>query len=260
MDGLTLLGLIIAFSSIIVGQMFEGGEIHSLLNLPALFIVLGGTVGAVMIQTPFQTFRRAFRILPWIFRPPELPFDRSREQLIDLARRARQFGLLSLEEHLEREKNLLMRQGLELLVVGVDKQTIRQVLETEIVRTEDQDMRAAHVFESMGGYSPTIGILGAVLGLIQVMRNLADPSELGVGIAVAFVATIYGVGFANLIFLPVANKIKTCIANQIHHDEMIVEGLVSMASGESPNMLNLKLNNYGQHHQHARKKKESGQP
>ncbi|KTC86399.1 flagellar motor protein [Legionella brunensis] len=258
MDGLTLLGLITAFSAIIGGQMFEGGEIHSLFNLPALLIVLGGTVGAVMIQTPFRTFKRAFRILPWIFRPPEQPFDRSREQLIDLSRRARQFGLLSLEEHIEREKNQLMRQGLELLVVGVDKQTIRQVLESEIIRTEDQDMRAAHVFESMGGYSPTIGILGAVLGLIQVMRNLADPSELGIGIAVAFVATIYGVGFANLMFLPIANKIKSCIANQMHHDEMIVEGLVSMASGESPNMLNLKLNNYGHHHQNARKKKESG--
>lgn len=256
MDGLTLLGLIIAFAAIIVGQMFEGGELHSLMNFPAFMIVLGGTLGAVMIQTPFRTFKRAFRILPWIFRPPEQPFDRSREQLIDLSRRARQFGLLSLEEHLEREKNQLMRQGLELLVVGVDKTTIRQVLEAEIVRTEDQDLRAAHVFESMGGYSPTIGILGAVLGLIQVMRNLADPSQLGIGIAVAFVATIYGVGFANLMFLPIANKIKSCIANKSHHDEMIVEGLVSMASGESPNMLNLKLNNYGQHHQNARKTKE----
>ncbi|KTD39400.1 flagellar motor protein [Legionella nautarum] len=255
MDGLTLLGLITAFLAIIIGQMFEGGSIHSLMNLSALMIVLGGTLGAVMIQTPLSTFLRAFKILPWIFRPPKLPYDKSREQLIELSRKSRQFGLLSLEEHLEREKNPLMRQGLELLVVGVDKQNIRQVLETEIDRCEDLDMRAAHVFESMGGYSPTIGILGAVLGLIQVMRNLAEPSELGAGIAVAFVATIYGVGLANLVFLPVANKIKSCIANKLHHDEMIVEGLVSMASGESPNMLNLKLNNYGQHHQHERTKK-----
>ncbi|VEH12043.1 flagellar motor protein [Legionella jordanis] len=212
-----------------------------------------------MIQTPFRTFKLAFKLLPWIFRPPEQPYEQSREQLIDLSRRARQFGLLSLEEHMEREKNPLMRQGLELLVVGVDKQTIRQVLESEINRVEDQNLRAAHVFESMGGYSPTIGILGAVLGLIQVMRNLTDPGALGTGIAVAFVATVYGVGLANLMFLPIANKIKSCIANQYHHDEMIVEGLVSMASGESPNMLNLKLNNYGQSHPHAtRKKKEGG--
>lgn len=255
MDGLTVLGLTTAFLAIIIGQMFEGGDLHALLSLPAIFIVFGGTLGAVMIQTPFSTFKRAFRILPWIFRPPEQPFERSREQLIELSRKSRQFGLLSLEEHLEREKNPLMRQGLELLVVGVDKLNIRQVLEAEVDRCEDQNLRAAQVFESMGGYSPTIGILGAVLGLIQVMRNLADPSELGAGIAVAFVATIYGVGLANLVFLPIANKIKSCIANQIHHDEMVVEGLVSMASGESPNMLNLKLNNYGLHHQHARKKK-----
>lgn len=255
MDGLSVLGLIVAFSAVIVGQMIEGGDIHSLMNFPALCIVLGGTIGAVMVQTPFNTFRRAFRILPWIFRPPAQPYESSREQLIELARKARQFGLLSLEEHLERENNPLMRQGLELLVVGVDKQNIRQVLESEMDRCEEQDMRAAHVFESMGGYSPTIGILGAVLGLIQVMRNLAEPSELGAGIAVAFVATIYGVGLANLFFLPVANKIKSCIAERMHHDEMLVEGLVSMASGESPNMLNLKLNNYGLHHQHARKKK-----
>lgn len=255
MDALSILGLIVAFSAIIVGQMIEGGDIHSLLNFPALCIVLGGTLGAVMVQTPFNTFKRAFRVLPWIIRPPEYPYDQSREQLIELARKSRQFGLLSLEEHLEREKNPLMRQGLELLVVGVDKHNIRQVLESEIDRCEEQDMKAAHVFESMGGYSPTIGILGAVLGLIQVMRNLAEPSELGAGIAVAFVATIYGVGLANLVFLPVANKIKSCIAEQMHHDEMIVEGLVSMASGESPNMLNLKLNNYGLHHTNARKKK-----
>ncbi|ARG97959.1 flagellar motor protein [Legionella micdadei] len=255
MDGLTLLGLMTAFLAIIFGQMLEGGDIHSLMNLPALFIVVGGTLGAVMIQTPLHTFLHAFRILPWIFRPPKQPYEKSREQLIEMARKSRQFGLLSLEEHLEREKNPLMRQGLELLVVGVDKQNIRQVLESEIERCEDQDLRAAHVFESMGGYSPTIGILGAVLGLIQVMRNLAEPHELGHGIAVAFVATIYGVGLANLVFLPVANKIKSCIANRAHHDEMIVEGMVSMASGESPNMLNLKLNNYGQRRQDERKKK-----
>ncbi|RAP36062.1 flagellar motor protein [Legionella quinlivanii] len=254
MDGLTFLGLITGFTAIIIGQMFEGGSITSLLNMPALFIVMGGTLGAVMVQTPWNTFKRAFKIVPWIFSPPKNSFDKSKEQLIDLARKARQHGLLTLEQHMESENNSLMRQGLELLVIGVDKITIRHVLESEIDRREDYDLRAAHVFESMGGYSPTIGILGAVIGLIQVMRNLADPGELGVGIAVAFVATIYGVGLANLVFLPIANKLKCCIANQIHHDEMLVEGLVAMAGGESPNMLNLKLNNYGLHQENARKK------
>lgn len=254
MDGLTFLGLLTGFLAIIIGQMFEGGSLGSLMNLPAFLIVMGGTLGAVMVQTPFTEFKRAFRILPWIFRPPHQAFEKNRNQLIDLARKARQYGLLTLEEHIEREPDPLMRQGLELLVIGVDKNTIRQVLEADIDRREDQNMRAAHVFESMGGYSPTIGILGAVLGLIQVMRNLAEPSELGAGIAVAFVATIYGVGLANLVFLPIASKIKSCIATQLHHSEMVIEGIVSMAGGESPNMLSLKLNNYGQHHQHEQKK------
>lgn len=256
MDALTLIGLLTGFLAIIIGQMFEGGDLYALLNMPALLIVLGGTLGAVMVQTPLATFKRAFKVLPWIFKPPELGFDSCRKKLIDLARKSRQLGLLSLESHLEVETNPLISKGLELLVIGVDKQTIRQVLEAEIDHSEHQDLRAAHVFESMGGYSPTIGILGAVLGLIQVMRNLADPSALGLGIAVAFIATIYGVGLANLIFLPVANKIKSCISRQVHYDEMIVEGMVAMAGGESPNMLLLKLNNFGQHkRQHEIKKK-----
>lgn len=250
MDALTLLGLITGFLAIIMGQMIEGGSIHSLLNLAALLIVLGGTLGAVMVQTPLHTFLRAFRILPWILRPPRIGFDEYRNLLIELARRARQLGLLSLEDHLEIEKNPIVNKGLELLVLGVDKITIRQVLESEIDHDEAHDLRAAQVFESMGGYSPTIGILGAVLGLIQVMRNLADPGSLGLGIAVAFVATIYGVGMANLIFLPVASKLKSCIARKVHFDEMLVEGLVAIAGGESPNMLQLKLNNFGQHKRH----------
>ncbi|CAM3031326.1 flagellar motor protein [Legionella worsleiensis] len=255
MDALTLIGLLTGFLSIIIGQIHEGGDIHSLLNISALLIVMGGTFGAVMVQTPMPTFKRAFRVLPWIFRPPKLDFEVSRNLLIDMARKARQLGLLSLEEHLDYETNPLICKGLELLVIGVDKQTIRQVLETEIERNEMHDTKAAQVFESMGGYSPTIGILGAVLGLIQVMRNLADPSQLGLGIAVAFVATIYGVGLANLIFLPVANKLKSCVSLKVHFDEMILEGLVAIANGESPNMLELKLNNFGRHKHNEIKKK-----
>ena len=255
MDALTLIGLFVGFGAIIFGQMFEGGDIHALINLPALLIVLGGTLGAVMVQTPFFIFKRAFKILPWIFKPPSLQFNEYRALLVDLAKKARQMGLLSLEEHLEVENNPLIFKGLELLVIGVDKQTIRQVLETEIERLEIQDLKAAAVFESMGGYSPTIGILGAVLGLIEVMRNLADPSALGLGIATAFVATIYGVGLANLVFLPVASKLKSCIARQVHFDSMIVEALVAMASGESPSMLLLKLSNFGRTKQNEAKKK-----
>jgi chemotaxis protein MotA len=249
MDALTVIGLIIGFSAIILGQLLDGGDIDALFNLPALFIVVGGTLGAVLVQTSYFTFRRALKILPWVVKPPRLKFEEYRTLMVDLAKKARQMGLLSLEEHLDVETNPLIYKGLELLVIGVDKQTIRHVLETEIERLEIQDLKAASVFESMGGYSPTIGILGAVLGLIQVMRNLADPSALGLGIATAFVATIYGVGLANLVFLPIASKLKACIARQVHFDEMIVEALVAMASGESPSMLKLKLSNFGRNKQ-----------
>lgn len=255
MDVLTVVGMLTSFLAIMIGQLFEGGTVQSLLNFSALLIVLGGTIGAVMVQTPLSTFKRAFNILPWVIKPPLLDFERCRNKMFELARKARQLGFLSLEEHLETEKNPLINKGLELLVIGVDKLTIRQVLEDEIERVESHDLHAAQVFESMGGYSPTIGILGAVLGLIQVMRHLSEPSELGLGIAVAFVATIYGVGMANLIFLPVANKLKMCIAHKVHYEEMIVEGMVAIASGESPGILLLKLNNFGQHKKNESKKK-----
>lgn len=246
MDALTFIGLLTSFLAIIIGQMFEGGDIRALINCSAFFIVLGGTFGAVLVQTSGHTFIRAFKILPWVFKPPYLDFEACRTRMFDLARKARQFGLLSLENHLELEESPLIMKGLELLVIGVDKQTLRHVLETEVERMETHDLRAAHVFTSMGGYSPTIGIMGAVLGLIQVMRHLSEPSELGVGIAVAFVATIYGVGMANLIFIPVANKLKTCIARKVHYDEMIIEAMVAIAASESPGILLLKLNNFGQ--------------
>lgn len=245
MDGLTLLGLLVAFGAIFFGQMLEGGSIHSLINISAFLIVIGGTLGAVMVQTPWRMFKHAFGVLPWVLFPPRYPFDDTRNKLIELARKARQFGLLTLEEHMDRESNALLRQGIELLIIGVDKTSIRQILEDEMSRQETHDNHAAHVFESMGGYSPTVGILGAVLGLIQVMRNLSDPSHLGEGIAVAFVATIYGVGVANLLLLPIASKIKNIVEEKVQHEEMIIEGIVSMASGESPNMLSLKLANYG---------------
>ncbi len=253
MDALTLIGLLVGFLAIILGQMLEGGSIHSLLNLPAFLIVLGGTLGAVMIQTPYVTFKRAFKILYWIFFPPHLRFDENKAKLADLAKRARQYGLLSLEQHLEVETNPLFAKGLELLVMGIDKQTIRYVMEMEISNTEDKEIQAANVYESMGGYSPTIGILGAVLGLIQVMSHLAEPSHLGAGIAVAFVATIYGVGLANLLFLPIANKLKSYITLKAQFEEMVIEGLVAIANGESPNVLQIKLDNYG-HKPHAKKK------
>lgn len=255
MDSLSYLGLLTGFGAIITGQMLEGGSLHAIMNLPALFIVLGGTLGAVMLQTPWSTFKRSLHIASWVFHPPELPFDQRRRQLIQLTQKSRQYGLLSLEDELNGEKNSLMRKGLELLLIGADKMSMRTILEAEIDQEEYKNLQSVHVYESMGGYSPTIGIIGAVLGLIQVMGHLAEPSQLGEGIAVAFVATIYGVGLANLIFLPMGNKLKSCIGYKLEYDAMIVEGLVAMAGGESPAMLTIKLNNFGKPHPDATQKK-----
>lgn len=254
-DSLTIVGLITGFCAIFLGQLFEGGDFTTLLNLPAFIIVLGGTLGAVMIQTPYATLKLAFKILPWVFMPPSLPFDEYKDYMIGLAKKARQSGLFSLEEDLEKETNPIIYKGLEMLVIGIEKKALRELLEKEVSRIESKNMRAAHVFDSMGGYSPTIGILGAVLGLIHVMRNLSDPSMLGPGIAVAFVATIYGVGFANLIFIPVASKLKSYIARQDYFYEMIIEAFIGIANGENPTVLNMKLSSFGRKSEYEASKK-----
>jgi len=157
---------------------------------------------------------------------------------------SRREGLLALENASDEENELFARKALQLLVDGNEPETIRQIMETEISIMEHSELQAARVFQSMGGYSPTIGIIGAVLGLIHVMNNLEDPSQLGAGIATAFVATIYGVGLANLVLLPMAGKLKALVHKQVIQYEMLLEGIVSIADGENPRNLESKLQSY----------------
>ncbi|VAW93481.1 Flagellar motor rotation protein MotA, partial [hydrothermal vent metagenome] len=229
MDFLSIIGLIVGISAILVGQYLEGGNISTLVNGPAMLIVLGGTLGAVMLQSPFAVFMRSVRMSTWIFIAPKHQVEKTIDKIVSWSNIARKEGLLGLENIEEREQNLFARKGLQLLIDGSEPENIRTILDVEIETKERFDMQAAKVFESMGGYSPTIGIIGAVLGLIQVMGNLSDPSKLGSGIAVAFVATIYGVAAANLLFIPVANKLKGLVAEQVQYRDMIVEGMVSIA-------------------------------
>lgn len=244
MDALTLLGISLAAIAIVAAQYIDGAQLSSILNMSAFIIVFGGTLGAVMLQTPFATFKRAFKIVYWVFQPPVYNFSKEVAQVIECSRYVRKRGLLSLEDKLPNARNPFFKKGIQLLITGYDKDTIRQVMETELDTIELRDGQAAKVFESMGGYSPTIGILGAVLGLIQVMRNLADPTDLGAGIAVAFVATIYGVGLANLVFLPIANKLKMEVYKQLRQREMIMEGVLGIAEGVNPRILAMKLQVY----------------
>lgn len=241
MDFLSLLGLLLGLGAILGGNLLEGGHLGALLNGPAALIVLGGTIGAILLQTPISTFARGLSILGWVFVPPRIDLPEGIESIVKWSQIARKEGLLGLEAMTDIEPDPFARKGLQLLVDGTDPDVIRNVLEVDLETQEARDLRAAKIFESMGGYSPTIGIIGAVMGLIHVMENLADPTQLGRGIAVAFVATIYGVGFANLIALPVGNKLKSVVQRQTRYREMVLEGLLSIAEGENPRSIELKL-------------------
>jgi chemotaxis protein MotA len=239
-----MLGILLALVAIIGGNILEGGHASSLVQLTAFVIVGGGTLGAVMVQTPIQTFVRAMKIVPWVLMPVKLRPEEAADKIVNWSNIARREGLLGLEAIAEEEPDQFARKGLQLLVDGSEPEVIRSILEVEIDTKEHRDIQAAKVFDGMGGYSPTIGIIGAVMGLIHVMNNLADPSKLGSGIATAFVATIYGVGFANLLFLPMANKLKSQVHSQTLFREMIVEGVISIAEGENPRNIETKLQGY----------------
>lgn len=243
-DFLTLIGVTLAVGAIIGGNMLEGGRVTSLLQLTAFVIVVGGTLGAVLLQTPLRDFLFALRRLRWIVLTPRFRREALLEEVLEWSRRARREGLLALERHTQAVADPFLSKGLLLLIDGVEPEEIRAIMEVEIDSKLAMEERAARVFEAMGGYSPTIGILGAVLGLIHVMKNLTDPSALGSGIAVAFVATIYGVGLANLLFLPVANKLKALYAEQVRYQEMMLDGVVMIADGENPRAIQSKLEGY----------------
>ena len=244
MDVLSLIGLILAFVAIVGGNFLEGGHVGALLNGPAGLIVLGGTLAAALLQSPLPAFKRALQILRWILFPPRVDLAGGIDRVVNWSLTARKEGLLGLEGVADAEPDPYARKGLQLLVDGAEPEAIRSILEVDFLTQEGRDIQAAKVFESMGGYAPTIGIIGAVMGLIHVMGNLADPSQLGNGIAVAFVATIYGVASANLILLPSANKLKAIVMRQSRYREMLLEGLLSIAEGENPRSIELKLQGF----------------
>lgn len=244
MDIMSLLGLLVGLAAIIVGNALEGGHIDSLMQATAFLIVMGGTLGAVMLQTSLPVFMTAMKSLVAVFMPPEVAAEEAVKKIVNWSNIARKEGLLGLEPLVQSETDAFARKGLQLLVDGSEPDAIRGILEVELGTREHFDTQAAKVYEGMGGYSPTIGIIGAVMGLIHVMQNLSDPSKLGSGIAVAFVATIYGVGLANLMFLPIANKLKAQIHARTQFQEMIIEGIISISNGENPRNIETKLQGY----------------
>ena len=244
MDILSIVGIIVALGAIIVGNILEGGHTSSLMSSVAFLIVMGGTLGAVMLQFPLSTFILSMKLAMWCFIPPKQDYAAVIEKIVNWSNIARKEGLLGLETISETEDDPFARKGIQLLVDGSEPESIRSILEVELETKEYHATQAAKVWEAMGGYTPTVGIIGAVMGLIHVMHNLSDPSKLGGGIAVAFIATIYGVGLANMFFLPMATKIKGHIHNQTQFREMVIEGVISIAEGENPRNIETKLQGY----------------
>ncbi|MGC4028515.1 MAG: flagellar motor protein [Steroidobacteraceae bacterium] len=244
MDLLSIIGLILATISLLVGAVLKGAGLHALVSPAAMMIVIVGTFAAILVQTPGRVMRHALGIASWVFKPPALDAAGLIRKVVEWSQLARKQGLLGLEPLLDQERDSFVRKGLQLVVDGTEPEAIRRILEVELNTRESADLRAAKVFEGMGIYSPTLGIIGAVLGLMAVMQNLADPSKLGAGIAAAFTATVYGIGLANLFFLPIASKLKTAVQAQSHVREMVIEGMIGIAEGENPRIIETRLQGY----------------
>jgi chemotaxis protein MotA len=240
-DGAILAGAVIGIGLVLGGHGLEGGRLQSLLQGAAAVIVFGGTLGAVMISFPVRDLRVALKSLRYLVVDDAPPPDGVVAMIGRFAIRARKEGLLSLEDDADRTSDPFMRRALALAIDGTNSTTLRAMLEDEIATREEADEVPARVFEAAGGYAPTVGILGAVLGLIHVMENLADPANLGSGIAVAFVATVYGVGSANLIFLPIGSRFRARAQRNARRREAVLEGVMAIQEGLNPRLIDQKL-------------------
>ena len=244
MDILSIIGVVLALNAILVGAVLKGAGIMALVSAAAFMIVVVGTIAAIFIQTPLPVMRRALKIFPWVLRPPTRDGQKLITKIVEWSNTARKQGLLGLEPTIAREEDEFVKKALQLVVDGSEPESISNVMYVELNMREHADTSAAKVFEGMGIYSPTLGIIGAVLGLMAVLQNLADPSKLGHGIAAAFTATVYGIGLANLLFLPVASKLKAIIHRQTQFREMVIDGMLCIAQGENPRSIEAKLQGY----------------
>lgn len=241
MDKASVGGVILAVVGIVAGLLIEGGNLGQVLQPTAALIVFGGTIGAVLVQYPLTTVFKAFKNLGHVFLAPRRENDRLIQQLVGFANKARRSGVVALDADLNTIRDPFLKQAVMLAVDGTEPAELRKIMHVTLESLSEYDDRLPSVFESAGGFSPTIGILGAVLGLIQVMQHLDNIQEVGRGIAVAFVATIYGVGAANLFFLPFAGKMRLQLREDHQRREMMLEGVISILEGMNPRMLEMKL-------------------
>lgn len=246
MNKLGLFGFVVIISSILFAQSYHGSSISGLFDLPAFLIVFGGTFGAILVQTSSKQLKHALSLLPLIFTSPTHSLRLQSKKIQKWSQKSRQHGLLSLEKENQEDRQLdpFTKKGLSMLIDGCEQMALQEILQQDIDLDSEHQERSAQLYESMGGYSPTIGIIGAVLGLIQAMTYLDQPDKLGEGIAVAFLATIYGVGFANFIYLPIANKIRLRYQFIALYKEMTLIGLLAIAHGDNGLLLERRLNGY----------------
>jgi chemotaxis protein MotA len=244
MDWASVIELVLALAGIVAGRALEGGAFGALLQPAAFSIVVIGTCGAVLLQSGMPTFIRGMQMLRWVFKPPKEDMRALASDINSWSTIARRDGLLSLERQLAVINDPFIGKAIRLVVDGIEPDRIREILEMEISSFERRERQAVKIWEAAGGYAPTIGIIGAVLGLIHVMENLSDPGKLGSGIAVAFVATIYGVGLANLVFLPIANKLKAIVMDQVARLEMMSDVFFSIASGDNRRVIQERMSAY----------------
>ncbi len=246
----TIGGLAIAVTGILGGLLLEGGKLSDVTQVTAAFIVIGGTVGAVMITTPFRALLAAVRKVPSIFwQPPDLA-EKTIALILSLSAKARRKGVVSLDAELPDIDDLFLQKALRLVIDGTDLKVVRRIMELEMGRAEQNGEAQIRVFESAGGYAPTIGIIGAVLGLIQVMKHLEDIDAVGHGIAVAFVATVYGVALSNIILLPSANKLKARLQSTIYMQELALEGVIAIGEGLNSQLIESKLEPFRNSYRH----------
>ena len=244
MDKSSFSGILIALGGIVAGMMLEGGKIGQILQPTAAMIVFGGTLGAVMVQFPLATIVSALKNLARVFFSKRPDGEAAVRQLVIFANKARRSGIVSLDHDLESVKDPFLKQALMLAVDGTDPAELRKIMQLYLDNRSESEDRIPQVFESAGGFSPTIGIIGAILGLIQVMQHLDNMAEVGRGIAVAFVATIYGLGLANIVCLPSAGKLKIRYREEHIQKELMLEGVVAILEGMNPRMVELKLRTF----------------
>lgn len=241
---IALAGLLLAWFAVFGGHFLEGGQAGSLTNFPAALIVLGGTIAAGLIQADFATWRKAWSLFPTIFWRSDFDSATTIPKITRWCQMARRLGPLSLDPESSKEPDAFLRLGLQLIVDGSEAPKIQQSLDVASEARETEWLTAADFFESLGGYAPTMGIIGAVLGLINVMTQFDDPAAIGLGIATAFVATIYGVGLANLFFLPIAARLRSAAMQRSQYEEMVTDGILSIMSGENPRVMERRLLEY----------------